>query len=243
MSLFLMNNIQKFSSTLQQYCDRTAKDEQLRELIFQICSLPRGNEQRRKLLDRLLRQLQYLPRLLKSSHPDYTEAVDRTWEWLDKNLHKFNPQNSPLQDSLTTWINGNLRYRIKDLYTKKTISMLYIDTVEESEFYIPSLSSLDAYIDEQLERKQNQRLARDIARYIDRDPEQKLRNCHPQNRPDCNSQIIAQRLFLWESPENLSAIGRKLNIKTQTIHSFWQRKGFPKLQSIAREIALTNSAS
>lgn len=243
MSLFLMNNIQKFSSTFQQYSDRTFKDEQLRQLIFQICSLPRGSEQRRKLLDRLLRQLQYLPRLLKSSHPDYAEALNRTWEWLDNNLHKFNLQNSPLQYCLVTWINGNLRYRIRDLYTQKTLHMLSIDTVEESGFYIPSLSSLDVYIDEQLEIQANQNLARAIARYIDRDPEQKLRNCHPLNRPDCNSQIIAQRLFLRPSPEKLSAIGRKLNINTQTIHSFWQRKGFPKVQAIAREIAQINSVS
>jgi len=52
-----MDNIGKFSSTLQQYSDRTLKDEQLRELIVEISSLPRDSQQRRKLLDNLLRQL------------------------------------------------------------------------------------------------------------------------------------------------------------------------------------------
>jgi hypothetical protein len=236
-----MDNIHKFSSTLQQYSDRTPKDEQLRQLILTICSLPRGNEQRRKLVDRLLRQLQYLPKLLKSSHPDYLEAVDRTWEWLDNNLHKFNPQNSPLLDCLLTWINGNLGYRIRDLYIPKNRNTISLDYLEDSGFYIPTWSSLEAYIDEQLQTQKNQSLARAIARYIDRDPEQKLRNCHPQKRPDCNTQIIAQRLFLLQSPEKLSTIGRNLNINTQTIHSFWKRKGFPKVQAIAREIAQINS--
>jgi hypothetical protein len=236
-----MDNIHKFSSTLQQYSDRTPKDEQLRQLILTICSLPRGNEQRRKLVDRLLRQLQYLPKLLKSSHPDYLEAVDRTWEWLDNNLHKFNPQNSPLLDCLLTWINGNLGYRIRDLYIPKNRNTISLDHLEDSGFYIPTWSSLEAYIDEQLQTQKNQSLARAIARYIDQDPEQKLRNCHPQKRPDCNTQIIAQRLFLLQSPEKLSTIGRNLNINTQTIHSFWKRKGFPKVQAIAREIAQINS--
>lgn len=236
-----MDNIHNFSSTLQQYSDRTPKDEQLRELIVKICSLPRGSEQRRKSIDRLLRQLQYLPKLLKSSHPDYLEAVDRTWEWLDNNLHKFNPQNSSLQDCLVTWINGNLGYRIRDLYTPQTNKIISINALEKSGFYISTWSRLDDHIDEQLQTQENQSLARAIVRYIDRDPEQKLRNCHPQNRPDCNSQIIAQRLFLRQSPEKLSTIGRKLNINTQTIHSFWKRKGFPKVQAIAREIAQINS--
>lgn len=236
-----MDNIHKFSSRLQQYSDRTLKDEQLRELLLKICSLPRGNEHRRKLVDRLLRQLQYLPKISKSSHPDYLEAINRTWEWLDNNLHQFNPQNSPLLDCLVTWINGNLHYRIRDLQPPQTINMLSIDALEDSGFYIPSWRSLDAYIEEQLQTQKKQSLARSIARYIDRDPDRKLRNCHPQNRPDCNTQIIAQRLFLLQSPEKLSAIGRNLNINTQTIHSFWKRKGFPKIQAIAREIAQIKS--
>jgi hypothetical protein len=90
-----MDNIYKFSSTLQQYSDRTPKDEQLRELIVKICSLPRGSEQRRKSIDRLLRQLQYLPKLLKSSHPDYLEAVEaKALAWDCQSVIKSSPKNT-----------------------------------------------------------------------------------------------------------------------------------------------------
>jgi hypothetical protein len=237
-----MDRIDKLRLVLQQYSVRTPKDEQLCKLIVAICSESRDSSQRRKLMDRLLRQLQLLPTLLKSSHPYYYEAVNKTWQWLDNNLHNFNPRYPPIQDCLMTWINRYLKYRIQDLYATKTqkILSLDLDALERSGFYNGCLGGLDAEI-EQIERKQKQALAWTIVKYIDRDPEQKLRNCHPRNRPDCNCQIIAQRLFLQQSPEKMAAIARQLNIKTQTIYSFWKRTGCSKVQGIARQIAQKNA--
>ncbi|MCC3529561.1 MAG: hypothetical protein JGK21_21630 [Microcoleus sp. PH2017_22_RUC_O_B] len=235
-----MERISKLTAALEQYSDRTPQDEQLCQLILTICSQPRDSLQRRKSMNRLLLKVQRLPNLSKSFHPDALEAVNKTWEWLDNNLHNFHPRSSPIRDSLVTWINGNLRYRIRDLYAAKPPNMVSLDVIKRSQFYHPYLASFDAYI-EQLEAEANQSLARNIAQYINRDPEAKLRKCYPKNRPDCNCQIIVQRLFLQPSPEKLSVIARQLNINTQTIHSFWRRTGFPKVRSIALEIAQINS--
>lgn len=235
-----MKHIDKLRLTLQRYSDRTPKDELLCKLIFEICSESRDRSQRRRSIDRLLRELEPSPRLLKDRHPDYYEAVNKTWDWLDKHLHEFEPRRSPIKDSLINWVNGHLRYRILDLYATKIQEMLSLDYLESTGSYIGCLGGLDAEI-EQIERQEKAALALAIAQYIDRDPEQKLRNCHPRNRPDCNCQIIVQRLFLQESPEKMTAIARQLNIKTQTIHSFWKRTGFSKVQAIARQIAQKNS--
>lgn len=235
-----MERISKLTAALEQYSDRTPQDELLCQLILTICSQPRDSLQRRKSMERLLLKVQRLPKLSKSSHPYYLEAVNKTWEWLNNNLHNFHPRTSPIRDSFVTWINGNLRYRIRDLYAAKPQDMISLDVIECSQFYHPCLGSIDAYI-QQLEAEENQILARNIAQYINRDPEAKLRKCYPKNRPDCNCQIIAKKLFLHQSPEKLSEIARQLNINTQTIHSFWRRKGFPRVRSLAREIAQINS--
>ncbi len=234
-----MAPIDELRLRLEQYSDRTPKDELLCQLILNICSLSRENPQRRKFMNRLLQQLQRLPKLSKSSHLCYYEALNKTWEWLDNNLHNFEPRFSPVQDSLLIWINRYLKYRIYDLYAKKNqnILPLDLDVLEGSGFYN---DSWDVQI-EQIERQEKQALAREIAKYFDRDPEQKLRRCHPRNRPDCNCQFIVQKLFLQESPEKMSTIARQLNIKTQTIYSFWKRTGFSKMQAIARQIAQKNS--
>ncbi|MEK0194501.1 hypothetical protein [Microcoleus anatoxicus] len=238
----MMKRIDKLRLALEQYSDRTPKDERLCKLIIAICSESRDNPQRRKLVDRLLRQLQLLPKISKVSHPYYLEALNKTWQWLDNHLHEFNPRRSPIQASLTTWVNAHLRYRIHDLYATKSqkVLSLDLDALERSGFYNDCLDGLDIEI-ERIERQEKQALAWTIAQYIDRDPEQKLRRCHPKNRPDCNCQIIAQKLFFQQSPEKMAAIARQLNIKTQTIYSFWKRTGLSKLQGIGRHFAQKNS--
>ncbi len=237
-----MDRIDKLRLRLEQYSDRTPKDERLCKLIIAICSESRDNPQRRKLVDRLLRQLQLLPKLSKVSHPYYLEAQNKTWEWLEKHLHEFNPQRSPIQASLVTWVNGHLRYRIKDLYTTKNqkVLSLDLDALEASGFYKVDLDAFDVEI-ERIERQEKQAVARAIVKYINVDPEYELRNCYPRNRPDCNCQILVQRLFLQQSPEKMAVIARQLNIKTQTIYSFWKRTGLSKLQLIGRHVAQKNS--
>jgi hypothetical protein len=233
-----MDRIDKFRLKLEKYSDRTPQDERLCQLILNICLLSRDNPQRRKLVDRLLRKLQISPKLSKVSHPYYYEAQNKTWLWLNKHLHEFNPQHSPIQASLVTWVNGHLRYRIQDLYTsknRKNQNTLPLEALETSGFY-GCLDALDLEI-ERMERQEKQDLARDIAHYFQGDPQQELRNCHPRNRPDCNCQIIAQKLLVDESPAKMATIARQLNIKEQTIRSFWRRTGFSKIKKIAVKLA------
>ncbi|MFM9263801.1 hypothetical protein [Tychonema sp. BBK16] len=233
-----MDRIDKLRLRLEKYSDRTPKDERLCQLILNICLLSQDNPQRRKLVDRLFRQLQILPKLSRVSHPYYLEAQNKTWQWLEKHLHEFNPQRSPIQSSLITWVNGHLRYRIQDLYTSKhqKVFSLDFDLLETSGFYKDNLDAFDIEI-ERIEIQQKQAVARAIVKYINGDPEYELRNCYPRNRPDCNCQILVQRLFLQQSPEKMAVIARQLNIKTQTIYSFWKRTGLLKLQRIGRHIA------
>ncbi|NET71699.1 MAG: hypothetical protein F6K62_12410, partial [Sphaerospermopsis sp. SIO1G2] len=93
-------------------------DEQLQQLIESICgTLDPKSAEYRKAINRLLIECQNLPGLLKYSHHLYLEALDKTWEWVIKNICKFQPKpHIPVSKSLVIWINGYLRWRIKDLY-------------------------------------------------------------------------------------------------------------------------------
>ncbi|MGL5066151.1 MAG: hypothetical protein ACRC62_39785 [Microcoleus sp.] len=234
-----MASLHELDLALQLYSDRTPVDENLRELIIQVCSHPRGSWDRRKSMNRLLMEVHRLPQLSKSSHPQYWEAFGITWEWLDKNLHNFHPTRSPLQDSFVAWINAFLRYRIKDLYTQRDSHIIYTGDTEYEKLS-GCFSGFNSAI-EQLETEEKKCWVRAIEQYIDRDPEEKLRRCHPRNRPDCNCQIIAQKLFLQPVPEKMTALAKQLNISAQTLDSFWRRKGWLQVQAIAREVVLKNS--
>jgi len=78
--------------------------------------------------------------------------------------------------------------------------------------------------------------------YINADPEEKLRGCHPKHRSDANCQVIAQRLQLKDPPDNLADIAKELDINYQTVNSHWKRSCLPLLRQIARKFGYTTEA-
>ena len=66
-------------------------------------------------LNRLLIAIAQLPGIYRSSHQDYPEAFNRTLEWVSKNIDRFERRSPDVQRSFVTWINGYLKWRIRDL--------------------------------------------------------------------------------------------------------------------------------
>ncbi|HEY9598267.1 MAG TPA: hypothetical protein V6D33_11415 [Cyanophyceae cyanobacterium] len=220
-------------------------DEQLRELIAEVCKYPSPSPEKQKALNRLLIQVQRLPGLAKSSHPDYLQALNRTWEWLSQNIQSFEPRPPSLQDSLVKWINGYLYWRIRDLYVpdKNTPSVhelvggdeagkSYLEQLTTAGLSSPTLTGIDGYI-EQLQQQESQRIGLKVEQYIEDDPEQKLSQCHPKASPDCNCQLLSQRITLKSPPDKFSQLARELNINYQTLVQHWKRSCLPLLQTIA----------
>ncbi|HBB31184.1 MAG TPA: hypothetical protein DDZ80_29805 [Cyanobacteria bacterium UBA8803] len=225
-------------------------DEQLRQLIEEVCQHPLKSLKRRKAMNRLLFQIQQLPRLWKSSHPDYLEALNQTFEWVNRRIcQDFSLDNPLIQKRLVQWINSYLRWRIKDLYSPDKRASLSLDATiggEETEttfleqlsetgFNAPTRSGFDAYI-EQIEREQQQSISLVLEEYIEENPEGRLGNCHPKARPDCNCQLLTQRLLLKSPPDKLAGIAKELGIKYQTLNSHWKRNCLPLLQEVAKEL-------
>ncbi len=57
-------------------------EQHLRQLIEEVCQHPLKNPKRQKAMNKLLIEIQRLPGLGKSSHPDYLDALNQTWEVL-----------------------------------------------------------------------------------------------------------------------------------------------------------------
>ncbi len=85
------------------------QDEQLRQLIAAVCQHPDQSQEWRKAMNRLLIVVQGLPKFRKYSRldcPDYLlDALNRTWEWLSRNIRNFKPRTSFIRADLVEWIN------------------------------------------------------------------------------------------------------------------------------------------
>ncbi|WP_293027431.1 hypothetical protein [Moorena sp. SIO3I8] len=225
---------------------KTPVDEILRNLIEEVSRYPDPSPERQKALNRFLSVVQNLPGIYKSSHVDYLEALNRTWEWVIRNLDQFEPTSTSLEKSLVTWINGYLRWRIRDLYisdsrypgisTNQPIgnsegdSRTLEDRLPDPR---PSLSRLDDYIEE-IQTAERQRLSKAILEEIKNDPDRKLIGCHPRKYPKCNCQLLAMRLLVQEPPQRIADIAREFNANQQTLYSHWKKKCLPRLQDIGK---------
>ncbi|MEH1938086.1 MAG: tetratricopeptide repeat protein [Nostoc sp.] len=85
-------------------------------------------------MHRLLLEIQQLPRLAKSSHPDYPAALNLTLEYVRLNIAKFDLNSPSVSESFLKWINSYLGWRIRDLYSPEKDAPLSLDAPIASDF-------------------------------------------------------------------------------------------------------------
>lgn len=228
------------------------QDERLRQLITTVCQHPDGSQEWRRSMSRLLIVVQGLPEFRKYSRPDcpdyLLDSLNRTWEWLSRNIKNFEPRTSSIREDLVKWIKGYLYWRIRDLAVPNSLAEYSLDEITKDSEGVENttkleqlsnltLSGLEAHI-EQLQRQSQQRLVLKLEHYIEQDPNRKLRNCYPRKHPECNCQLLSQRLLsiFKDPPDKLADLAEEFNINYQTLTSHWKRKGIPLLQKIANEL-------
>lgn len=221
-------------------------DEQLKKLIDEVRCYPDSSPEKQKALNRLLMVIQQLPDIYKSGHQDYLEALNQTWEWVSRKICEFEARSPSFQQSLVIWINGYLKWRIKDLYipdTKYTISLDRLSRNDEGDEttllnILPdrqsatiSLDLLDIKI-AQIQETERQCLGNRIRQYIQQDEDGKLTASHPRKNPECDCHLLAIRLLLENPPHKIADIARELNISNQTLYSHWKKNCLPLLREI-----------
>ncbi|MDB9514121.1 hypothetical protein PN499_23245 [Kamptonema animale CS-326] len=219
-------------------------DGRLSALIAEIRQNPANSRKWRTAMNKVLREIQQLPGLKKSAHQDYPEALNRTFEWVSREIANFDPRPPSVSKSLVNWINGTLRRRIQDLYSvdkKAPISLdapLAVDAGETTRLELlpdPTLSGLDSII-ESFQKEHTQRIGLQLELYIEQDPEGKLKNSYPRSSPECNCQFLSLRRVLKDPPDKFQDLAEELNVKYTTLNSHWKRKCQPSLQEIARTL-------
>ncbi|MCC0179350.1 hypothetical protein I4641_20525 [Waterburya agarophytonicola K14] len=153
-------------------------DAKLIESIAQ-CRQSTDTTQKQKCLNRLLFLIQQLPGIYSASHQDYPEAYNRTLEWACKNIDRFEPTTDSISRSMVIWINGYLKWRIRDLYisdnsydphrvypsSREDNEADLIETIADPQI---SLSLLDTQI-AQMQAEKEARIGNAIANYIKQD--------------------------------------------------------------------------
>ena len=241
-------------------------EEQLKQLIDTVRQSPKNSLTWRKAMNRLLLEIQNLPGLTRSNHPDYPAVLNDVLLRLAEEIHEFEPQYSSFTASLVAWIELKLRlkYAVRDLHgetrsrsrktpkttkeefreqsRQKPLSLDTPITSDAGETFGDRLSSpfanfweLQAEIEREQQQKKNVRIGVRLQNYIDRDPEGKLRGCHPKAHPRCHCQMLSQRLLLKHPPDRLTQIAKELQINYHTLNWHWHNKALPLLRSIAME--------
>lgn len=199
----------------------TERDEQLRRLIQGV--LGPGGE-RSQDMGRLLARVPTLPGIIKNSHPDYLDALNKTLEYVRVNIKVFiikfkvdidreHPEN--LRTKFVIWFNGYLRYRILDLYRTKPLpasldapafseKVSFLEVLPDVGFNAPLLDGIESLI-EKSQTDRTQRKALILELYIEQDYLQKLSGCHPRNCLACNCQTLLKAMYLT-SPGNLVSL-------------------------------------
>ncbi len=214
-------------------------------LLAALLQAPPHSQIRAREFSKLVRHLQHLPGIKKVNHQDYALALNQTWEWLNREIDKFRwSNNSSLEKELVRWINGYLKWRIRDLYFPQTtdpptLSLdasiadtdeTYLNILAKDGFVGISLSSLDQDI-ANIQQQEIKGIVQKIEDWIATDPDKKLQHCHLKNHPQCHCQFLSQRLLLQDPPDKLAKIARDINIPYQTVVSHWKRNCLELLKS------------
>ena len=239
------------------------RDERLRQLIATVRQHPPGSPVWRKAMNQLLMEIQQLPGLVRSSHPDYWEVLDDTLMQLGEKIKEFEPRYPSMETSLVVWINRKLRlrYEVRSLSSPGRIRPkpktalaeykaqirklpLSLDTpVSEDggetfgdllpDRSLCNLWDLEAEIERQQAKLRNQSIGKRMRQYIVQDPDGKLRNCYPRAYPRCHGHVLSQRRCLKDPPDKFKDIAQDLDMPLGKVTSHWFDRCIPLLQEIA----------
>lgn len=232
-------------------------DEQLRELLQLLKDSQQGSQEQERLKNQLCKLIPLLPGSRKYREPDpkidFDGALNEAYGGFFKTLPTFfrgidldNIADDVLRTRVVKRFNQIIQNKVCNQYRqlKRQPFTWSLDaptktkTGEEFDAEGMADDTTEVGIEQLIEREQaknQQRIGRQLWQYIEDDPEGKLRNSYPSDKPDANSQLLARRL-LKDPPDKLSVIARELNIKYQTLNSHWKRASLPLLKEIVLEL-------
>lgn len=196
-------------------------EAQILQLVKQTCQYPRGSIERQKGLHRIILLIQQTGKLnWAKDMPDVEEALQQTWLYFCRNLCEATTAEQPYnpeKGSVIAWINGYLRFRVKDINSRDP-NRIYSVLNENGE----ELDPLDL-IPAPLEPPP---ILEEIREWLKREADNLCR-IHIENRPDINCLILIERRLPPKTPwEDLS---QEFGVAISTLSGFYQRRCLPRL--------------
>lgn len=221
-------------------------DSQFDQLISVLHQHPKTSDEWKQAMNQLLLELQQSPEIIRSTHPDYLDALHKTWEWLSRRIGEFKPRQASTRTSMIHWVNGYLRFRIRDLYSPDPPSLdeplgayesgtTLLDTVVDNIWKQPTLNQLDNLIEEE-QHRQTVCLGQELIRQIQQDPERQLRDCYPRQYPECHCHFLVQKRLLQEPAVKFVALAKILNMDKVKLTNHWYGRCLPCLQRMATQL-------
>jgi len=188
--------------------------------------------------------------------PYYEQALPTTQKDVQRNINKF-PQMYKLNMGDVNHENSSDSAQVRKWFINWVLIILKRDChdVKRAEKNKPKIISTSTFmrgddgltvgetipdqtIDgiKRLLEQERRFMGRKIKRYIEEDPEMRLRNCHPRNNPNLHCQIMAQKLLLQEPPLNRRELAKELEVPEQTVYDRWKNYCLPLLLQIAQEL-------
>lgn len=195
-------------------------DCQLKELVAVAKQHPSESVQRKKAITRLLMAIRRSGKLSytgQTQYPDlYHDALQETWAYIARNIDKYDPTRAKVM----TWINyklerefkGRVQQFARDQKARQEISLSRAvgrDDKGEKKTLEDQLSSDDALY-----------LSDHLRQILAEDPDGLFRGKHLRGKPELHFQMMALHLMDEQNMRNLAA---RLNVKEQTLYSFFRR--------------------
>ncbi|WP_341732339.1 hypothetical protein [Microcoleus sp. EPA2] len=235
-------------------------DSSLCQLIKQALQDSEGDRDLHNAVEVLALAIDQLPEvkayLSQGWLPYYDEALPMTMRDVKRNINKFpqmyrlnmasvnceNPSDAgKVRKMFIHWVIMILRrdcYDVKRQRDKQPQIFSTSDIVKGEVFSLDNCVAMDQDITtmDRLIQQEQRSLAVKLKRYIEQDPEEKLKNSHPRGRADCNCQVLSQKILLDNFPSEIKSIARELNIPYQTLLTHWNRKCLPILVELAKNL-------
>jgi hypothetical protein len=191
-------------------------NEQLRQLLEEICKQPSGGCQRQKLLNQLIYKMQQSRRIWRGGDVTgdrYEDALQQTWLWFCKNLHQYDPT----QASVITWFNTTLKYRLAD--TRREVAREKATRIANDDAEFDLADRLPA-------NTETPPILAEIRAWVERE-EKTLRRLHLRDCPEINARVLILRRLppatTWQ------ALALEFGVAATTLSHFYQRTCFPRL--------------
>lgn len=210
-------------------------NEHLRQLILETCKYPPGSLERKRNLTKLIIGIQQTQKLWRENTQYYQDALQQTWIFLCQHLceadtgQKYDPDRS----SITTWLNGYLKWRLQDFrIAQQADKKNKVTTVRVSN------SETVNIVDNLAANPDIPPILEDTIKWAKEDLSGELGSIHIKGYP----QITCQKLILRRLPPETSwqELSQEFGISISTLSNFYQRQCMPRLRNFAQSEGYIN---